>query len=161
LKKAKETISALIAMVGEYRGLLEIEKSEEEEKWIEKYKQEKEKMQLLIENLTKENSEMEEIVDEYELKIKELEEDRTKKNRETMENLQTLLKEMTYIEESNENLAREYEEEKQQHMITQEKLKTSQQIIEQLDFKVQRQDKQLTKLKESQVSIILSFPLFF
>jgi hypothetical protein len=38
-----------------------------------------------------------------------LDEDRARKNKENMENLQTLLKEMTYIEEVNESLNKELE----------------------------------------------------
>jgi hypothetical protein len=65
-----------------------------------------------------------------------------------MDNLQTLLKEMTYIEEVNEKLGREKEEDAEKLKQTQEKLITCQEIIEQLEIKVDHQDKQLSKLTQ-------------
>ena len=84
-----------------------------------------------------------------------------------MENLQTLLKEMTYIEEVNDSVNKELAEEKQQHEKTKEQLATrfhfmfrrilsliSVQFIGQLEFKVERQDKQLQNLIEKQKELV-------
>ena len=49
---------------------------------------------------------------------------RTRKNKETMENLQTLLKEMTYIEEVNEKINMDLAAEREQHAKTKEQLAT-------------------------------------
>jgi hypothetical protein len=51
-----------------------------------------------------------------------------------MENLQTLLKELTYIEEVNESLKKELELEKEKHAITQQKLDTSSKIVYSFHF---------------------------
>lgn len=70
------------------------------------------------------NEELTEVAKEYEARLQQMEEDRNRRNRETMENLQTLLKEMTYIEEVNDTLNKELAEEREQHKQTKEQLAT-------------------------------------
>jgi len=66
----------------------------------------------LFRQLEEEKFDLEEINKEYEIKVKELSDENARKNKETTENLKTLLKEMTYIEESNESLQQELEKQK-------------------------------------------------
>jgi hypothetical protein len=48
-----------------------------------------------ITSLAKDKDELVELTQDYEKKLKDLQEDKNRRNKETMENLQTLLKEMT------------------------------------------------------------------
>ncbi len=70
-----------------------------------------------------------------------------------MDNLQTLLKEMTIIEEVNENLKKEVEIEREKNTVTVEQLQTSAKIIEQLEYKIDRQEKQLKQLQQQQPTV--------
>jgi hypothetical protein len=64
--------------------------------------------------------------------------------------LQTLLKEMSIIEEANDQMAKELEGEKSKHDNTKDQLETSSQIIQQLEIKIEMQEKQLAKLQQLQ-----------
>lgn len=58
-----------------------------------------------------------------------MEEEKKVRNRENIENLQTLLKEMTLIEEVNESLNQEIESEKVAHKATADQVSNSHNIL--------------------------------
>jgi hypothetical protein len=59
---------------------------------------------------------MEEEINGYQSKLEQLEFEKARKSRETIEDLQTLVKELNYIEESNENLKEQLQVEKDIHV---------------------------------------------
>ena len=66
---------------------------------------------------------------------------------------------MTYIEEVNEAITKQLEDEKNNSAATIKKLATTNQILEQLELKIKRQDEQIKKLQvtylgNAQVTVI-------
>lgn len=59
--------------------------------------------------------------------------------KENVENLQTLIKELTYIEESNQTLNEQLDKEREDHLATKEQLKLNSELVAQLELKLQRQ----------------------
>jgi hypothetical protein len=164
LREAKATIGNLIANIGEYKQVLESEKKnlEEQSKAMRnKYEGELQKLKQAVVSLEEEKKALLTAMEEFDQKVQTLEEDKGRRNRETMENLQTLLKEMTYIEEVNETLTKQLEAEKEKNTKTQAQLKTSAQIIEQLEFKIARQENQLKKMQQSVLDFSFLLVLFF
>lgn len=84
--------------------------------------EEKITLEETIAELEKENQSFKEqydaMVEEYEQKIKSLNETHKSRNRENIENLQTLVKELTYIEEVNNGLNEQILKEKEKTVST-------------------------------------------
>ncbi len=73
--------------------------------------------------------------------MEEIEHEKTTRSKETIENLQTLIRELTYIEEMNNDLTKQLEKEQANSKSMQIELDTNRQLVEQLTVKVARLEK--------------------
>ena len=83
------------------------------------------------------NNVIQQTAKEYEKKLQELEEEKTARSKETIENLQTLIRELNYIEEVNEDLTKQLENAQKEKQKAVHELGESQSIIQQLNLKIQ------------------------
>ena len=111
---------------------------------VEKAKKDEEDFKLkdadLLAKIKDLEAEYDEMVDEYENKLYEINEEKKSRNKENVENLQTLLKELNYIEESNENLTVELEKQRESSDKLTTELKLSKELIVQLERKLKQQE---------------------
>ncbi|PRP81044.1 WD40 repeat-containing protein [Planoprotostelium fungivorum] len=162
-REKRETVRALqikmkklLTNISSYRQVMEYEKAT----WEQKLQAEKEQsiqkstqLQEQIDHLQRENEDFErqvqEISDEFEQQLQQLEdarlqaeEDKRVKHRENIENLQTLIKELTYIEEVNQELTNENAAEKVKVVELTEELELSKKVIQQMEIKMERQQEE-------------------
>ena len=142
-----------LCLLGSYKQILDHEKKSNDDK----RRQEK----ALIDSLTAEvqswKQAHEQAVNNYEMQLKQLDDEKRTRYKENIDNLQTLVKELTYIEEKNEELNAEmeqhkksWEEERQAHKKTKEELLVSKQLIQQLEIKITRQEKDFQQQQQQQ-----------
>lgn len=154
-KKANETIYNLLHQVNQYKQVLEDEKmllqgelkEERENKLFMLSKQSK-----LEKKLQKVSEAFQGATQEYETKMQELEEDKQKRSKDHISNLQTLLKELSIIEEKNEMLNKQLEEQNQSSHRQTEEIETCKALIHQLTDKtklLEQENEKLTKMKSS------------
>eukprot|EP01117_Protostelium_nocturnum_P013370 TRINITY_DN4983_c0_g1_i1.p1 TRINITY_DN4983_c0_g1~~TRINITY_DN4983_c0_g1_i1.p1 ORF type:complete len:386 (-),score=136.37 TRINITY_DN4983_c0_g1_i1:20-1177(-) len=121
----------------------------EHEKEIEALEASQKKLQETVIELEDENAsyekQFEEAVQEYEDKITFLKLERKMKNQENIDNLSTLVNELTNIEETNATLTEELEVEKLNSLKIAEELELSKRIILQMEVKIANQSKELAK----------------
>lgn len=128
----------LLTPIDRYKEFLENEKHHLEERL---HAMEEEKA-TLVRDFEKQ---YEEAVEDYEARIKQMEEEKKARNRENIENLQVLVKELTFIEEINETTKQELEKEREDNKKLREELQLAFKRIEDLEAKIQNQ-------KETQTS---------
>lgn len=88
-------VRGLVANISQYKNLLDQERQrmhEEQELERARFQKELSKLESIVDSSRQEKNEAFEIVQELEEKLNALEEDKQRRNRETMENLATLLK---------------------------------------------------------------------
>jgi Tfp pilus assembly major pilin PilA len=117
-KKANATISALLQQITQYKAAIEGEQAalenqmkEERAKWKKEEKSLKNQAIKLDKQVDNLNVVLNQTAAHYESKLQELEEEKTTRSKETIENLQTLIRELNYIEEVNEDLTRQLDRE--------------------------------------------------
>lgn len=116
--KANETIGALLQQITQYKAAIEGEQAalenqvkEERARWKKEEKSLKAQVIKLDKQVDNLNLVLSQTAAHYESKLQELEEEKTTRSKETIENLQTLIRELNYIEEVNEDLTRQLERE--------------------------------------------------
>jgi len=140
LEAAQQKMRTLVKNIGDYKQFLEDDRHVLEQQ----HKQEKKGLEDRNVELDKEVESLKEqydqTVEEFESKIEQMEEEKKGKARENIENLQTLVKELTYIEELNEQLNAELEKHRDDNAQLQDELKISKQIIEQMEIRIAKQE---------------------
>lgn len=136
-KESREAVTSLMKNMVEYRLVVEDEKNSLQET-IQDQKDLVAALQNKIQLMEQDFSE----------KINLLDERAQATNRENISNLQTLMKELEYIEERNEQLNTELENEQKAKETLQEELALSQQISYQLELKVTKLQQELEAKKQ-------------
>jgi predicted RNase H-like nuclease (RuvC/YqgF family) len=84
---------------------------------------------------------MNEEIEKYEERLKTLESEKHERTKETVQNLEDLLEELSYIEKINEDLNTQMEQANKQKGLLNEQLETSAVIIEKLTVKIDALEK--------------------
>eukprot|EP01114_Cavostelium_apophysatum_P011413 TRINITY_DN2565_c0_g1_i1.p1 TRINITY_DN2565_c0_g1~~TRINITY_DN2565_c0_g1_i1.p1 ORF type:complete len:1758 (-),score=465.77 TRINITY_DN2565_c0_g1_i1:1914-7187(-) len=148
-QKWKETQVKMLTLVNNvdtYKHFIEVEKQSTENKLELTELEYRTKIRELAdecEELRSENTQLKQhfiaVVEEYDQKILQMEEEKKVRNKENIENLQTLIKELTYIEEINQTMNTELAAEKEAHQSVRDQLELSKRITAELEGKLERQ----------------------
>eukprot|EP01119_Soliformovum_irregulare_P002871 TRINITY_DN1312_c0_g1_i1.p1 TRINITY_DN1312_c0_g1~~TRINITY_DN1312_c0_g1_i1.p1 ORF type:complete len:1707 (+),score=610.26 TRINITY_DN1312_c0_g1_i1:90-5210(+) len=158
-KQTREKMKQLVSHFGDYKRFLESEKQSIEDRLAQmevQHQEDRTQIDSLLQAASDSSSQIEMLLQaamESDAKLKQLQEDRDAGKKENFDNLNTLFKELTIIESSNEELNIQVEKLQVEKNELQDELDMSRKLIEQLELKVTRQQKENADLSSRTSSV--------